>query len=179
LFGFLGRALGGMGGGGQGAPLDIRAPRAGGGMFGRRGGGNFNWRRALIGAGSGMEGLEAYDDRLAAARLARRQARKEEMEEREEQERIAERRAFERWIAGRREGGMNQQDEYLARAFPEMAARQAYETIPQWQANPGMTNAIRIDPVTGEVQRGGALPLRPRAPPTPYALDEDDGYDYY
>lgn len=35
---------------------------------------------------------------------------------------------------------------------------------PQFEARPGMTHTTAIDPITGQVMQGGALPLRPRAP---------------
>jgi hypothetical protein len=178
--GFLGKAAGSLGSlfggsGGQGAPMDLSAPRSGGGMFGNfRNGG---WREALMLASSGPEGLREYQMIQAARAEAARKRREDELAERKAAREQEERRAWERWIAGQ---GMNPQDENLARAFPEMAAREAYRTAPQWQVSPGMTNTIRVDPVTGEVQRGGALPLRPRAPPTPYDTNEEDNeYDYF
>lgn len=63
---------------------------------------------------------------------------------------------------------------------PDSFIQQIFGGGSQFQARPGMTNAIRVNPQTGQVEVGGRLPLAPRAPLIQYGagVPEDDGYDY-
>lgn len=55
-------------------------------------------------------------------------------------------------------------EKYRQQALELQRQRLEASQQPQFEGGAGFTNAYRIDPQTGEVIVGGALPLRPRAP---------------
>lgn len=69
-------------------------------------------------------------------------------------------------------------EKYRQQALEVQRQRLEASQQPQFEGGAGFTNAYRIDPQTGEVVVGGALPLRPRAPLVQFGGLEDDGYDY-